>query len=57
MYEDVKAKFLRENDWYFQYGKWNHPFLAKQLDLESAYLYEKFKHHDDSVLFDDDQGV
>ena len=56
MYED-KVSYLKENDWFYMNGSWHHPFLAKSLDLDSAYLYERFKRADDEEnLHDDDFG-
>ena len=57
MCKEDKAQYIREAGWFFMFDSWHHPFLAKELDLDSAYLYERFKRQEEeSFLFDDDMG-
>lgn len=47
MNEELKVKFLQSCGWFMMNNKWHHPNLIKEMDLQSAFLYESFKQEDE----------
>ena len=58
MNRELKIKFLETFGWFTLNNKWHHPNLIREMDLDSAFLYESFKRKDeeDERLFDSDAG-